>query len=82
MVNEKLFTPEELKDFNGRDESKGPYLAILGRVYNVKKGKKHYGPDGGYEFFSGKLTVLKLGLGFLLMHSIFCIRTDCLVILT
>ncbi|XP_042239800.1 LOW QUALITY PROTEIN: neuferricin-like [Homarus americanus] len=30
--------------------SGGPYLALLGRVYNVKEGKQHYGPGGGYEF--------------------------------
>ncbi|ETN68726.1 hypothetical protein NECAME_15664 [Necator americanus] len=29
------------------------YLAILGRVYNVDKGKKHYGKGGGYHFFAG-----------------------------
>ncbi|XP_050691044.1 neuferricin-like [Eriocheir sinensis] len=53
-VKEKLFTSEQLKKFDGKDESKGPYLSILGRVYNVRKGKKHYGPGGGYEFFSGR----------------------------
>lgn len=50
---EKLFTEEELKKYDGKAGTKGPYLAILGRVYNVKKGKQHYGPGGGYEFFSG-----------------------------
>ena len=30
------------------------YLAILGRVYNVDKGRKHYGQGGGYHFFAGK----------------------------
>lgn len=50
---ERLFTPEELKKYDGQPGNKGPYLALLGRVYNVKKGKKHYGPGGGYEFFSG-----------------------------
>ena len=53
----KLFTPDQLKKYDGTDGSKGPYLAILGRVYNVRKGKKHYGPGGGYEFFSGMASV-------------------------
>lgn len=57
---ERLFTAEQLKKFDGKDENKGPYLAILGRVYNVRKGKKHYGPGGGYEFFSGNLFVWEL----------------------
>lgn len=50
---ETLFTGAELKNFDGRPGSKGLYLAILGLVFNVKKGKKHYGPGGGYEFFAG-----------------------------
>ncbi|KAK8405991.1 hypothetical protein O3P69_007007 [Scylla paramamosain] len=53
-AKERLFTPQQLKAYDGKDASKGPYLAILGRVYNVRKGKKHYGPGGGYEFFSGR----------------------------
>lgn len=51
---ERLFTVEELKQYDGQPGSKGLYLAILGLVYNVKKGKKHYGPGGGYEFFAGR----------------------------
>lgn len=51
---ERLFTPEELRKYDGQAGNKGPYLAVLGSVYNVKKGKKHYGPGGGYEFFSGR----------------------------
>lgn len=50
---ERLFTADDLKKYDGREGSKGLYLAILGRVYNVKKGKNHYGPGGGYEFFAG-----------------------------
>lgn len=56
-MKERLFTPQQLKAYDGKDGSKGPYLAILGRVYNVRKGKKHYGPGGGYEFFSGIASV-------------------------
>ncbi len=29
-------------------------LAILGQVFDVTKGRKHYGKDGGYAFFAGK----------------------------
>lgn len=56
-TKERLFTPQQLRAYDGKDASKGPYLAILGRVYNVRKGKKHYGPGGGYEFFSGTTCV-------------------------
>ncbi|XP_076031488.1 neuferricin-like [Oratosquilla oratoria] len=51
---ERLFTVEELKTYDGKKSNKGPYLAVMGRVYNVKKGAKHYGPGGGYGFFSGR----------------------------
>lgn len=49
----KLFTKEELSQYKGTDGSP-VYLAVLGHVFDVTKGKKHYGPGGGYEFFAGK----------------------------
>eukprot|EP00741_Cyanophora_paradoxa_P022394 tig00021463_g21620.t1 len=48
------FTPEELLEFDGRDESKPLYLAIKGRVYDVTKGKQFYGPGGPYAKFAGR----------------------------
>ncbi|CAI4230805.1 unnamed protein product [Auanema sp. JU1783] len=50
----QILTPEQLALFDGTRDSRPVYLAILGRVYNVDKGKKHYGKGGGYHFFSGK----------------------------
>lgn len=50
----KIFTAKELAQYDGSAKSKGLYLAILGRVYDVSKGQKHYGPGGGYHFFAGK----------------------------
>ncbi|CAD6187989.1 unnamed protein product [Caenorhabditis auriculariae] len=52
--SKKILTPEQLKFFDGTRDSKPIYLAILGRVYDVNKGKKHYGVGGGYHFFSGR----------------------------
>lgn len=50
----RLFTKEELwEHYRGGEGSKGLHLAIMGRVYDVKKGIKHYGPGGGYSFFAG-----------------------------
>ncbi|XP_053375216.1 neuferricin-like isoform X2 [Mercenaria mercenaria] len=51
--NIRLFTKDELSKFTGKEES-GVYLAILGDVFDVTKGKKHYGEGGGYHFFTGK----------------------------
>jgi len=48
----RLFTGEELKQFRGGD--KPSYLSILGEVYDVSSKPQHYGPDGGYHFFTGR----------------------------
>jgi len=48
-----LLSKEELKKY------KYQYLAIVGEVYDVSKGDKHYGREGGYNFFTGKLTVTR-----------------------
>lgn len=50
----RMLTEDELSLYNGEENSKGLYLAILGQVFNVEKGRKHYGPGGGYHFFTGK----------------------------
>uniref|UniRef100_A0A673IH40 Neuferricin n=1 Tax=Sinocyclocheilus rhinocerous TaxID=307959 RepID=A0A673IH40_9TELE len=50
----RMLTEDELSLYNGGENSKGLYLAILGRVFDVEKGRKHYGPGGGYHFFTGK----------------------------
>lgn len=52
VSDQKLFTPKALSFYNG--EKGAPlYIAILGEVYDVTAGRKHYG-DGGYGFFVGK----------------------------
>jgi len=48
---EMLFTKEALKKYS--DTRNGLYLAILGKVYDVGKGEKFYGPEGSYHFFTG-----------------------------
>uniref|UniRef100_W8BNQ9 Neuferricin n=1 Tax=Ceratitis capitata TaxID=7213 RepID=W8BNQ9_CERCA len=50
---ERLFTRDDLAKFNG--ENNAPiYLAILGHVFDVTKGRKHYGPGCAYNFFVGR----------------------------
>lgn len=51
--SDRLLSQKELSLYNGREDSKGLYLAILGQVFDVEKGRKHYGPGGGYRFFTG-----------------------------
>uniref|UniRef100_H2M7U7 Neuferricin n=2 Tax=Oryzias latipes TaxID=8090 RepID=H2M7U7_ORYLA len=44
----------ELSLYHGGAGSRGLYLAILGQVFDVHKGYKHYGPGGAYHFMAGK----------------------------
>lgn len=43
---------------------KNKYLAIVGEVFNVAtdKGVRHYGPEGGYNFFTGALLLWFINL--------------------
>lgn len=41
----RLFTPDELRPFDGQRSSK-IYLAIMGQVYDVSSGERHYGERG------------------------------------
>ncbi|EDV22627.1 uncharacterized protein TRIADDRAFT_16260, partial [Trichoplax adhaerens] len=50
----QIFTASDLKQYNGDDPQKPIYLAVLGQVFDVTKGKEHYGKGGGYNFFSGR----------------------------
>lgn len=46
---DRLFTLNELERYRGQ-----VYLAILGQVFDVTKGSKHYRPGGTYHFFTGE----------------------------
>ncbi|XP_033748546.1 neuferricin-like [Pecten maximus] len=50
-TSDRIFTKDELWKYRGEGDI---YLAVLGQVFDVTKGRKHYGPGGGYEFFSGR----------------------------
>lgn len=49
----QMFSQEELAKYDGTEGSKGIYLSILGQVFDVTKGVKHYGPGGSYNIFVG-----------------------------
>lgn len=50
----RLVTLNELYAHGSINGTLRPYwLAIMGRVYDVDKGHAHYGPEGGYSFFTG-----------------------------
>ncbi|KAJ3683082.1 hypothetical protein LUZ60_013309 [Juncus effusus] len=50
----RIWTVEELALYNGTDEELPILLSVLGSVFDVTKGKSHYGPGGGYHHFSGR----------------------------
>ncbi|XP_061608585.1 neuferricin [Phyllopteryx taeniolatus] len=50
----RLLSSQELSLYDGEEGSKGIYLAILGQVYDVHNGLKHYGPGGAYHSVAGK----------------------------
>ncbi|XP_068457202.1 neuferricin [Clinocottus analis] len=50
----RLLSRLELSLYDGEEGSRGLYLAILGQVFDVLKGNKHYGPGGAYHFMTGK----------------------------
>ncbi|XP_053528557.1 neuferricin isoform X2 [Artibeus jamaicensis] len=52
----RLFIPEELARYRGGPGDPGLYLALLGRVYDVSSGRRHYEPGAHYSGFAGKVT--------------------------
>lgn len=49
----RLFIPEELTRYRGGPGDPGLYLALLGRVYDVSSGRRHYEPGAHYSGFAG-----------------------------
>lgn len=50
----RLWAREELAKYNGTDEDLPILLSILGSVFDVTKGRNHYGAGGGYNHFAGR----------------------------
>ncbi|XP_070210922.1 neuferricin-like [Littorina saxatilis] len=50
---DRVFTKKELSKYTG-ENGRPVYVAIVGQVYDVTRGQKHYGPGGGYNFFAGR----------------------------
>lgn len=53
-IQPRMWTVEDLAPYNGTDENLPILLGILGSVFDVTKGRSHYGPGGGYHHFSGR----------------------------
>ncbi|XP_063793418.1 membrane-associated progesterone receptor component 1 [Pseudophryne corroboree] len=52
-MKKRDFTLAQLKEFNGTDNPR-ILMAINGKVFDVTRGKKFYGPEGPYGVFAGQ----------------------------
>ena len=59
-----------IQDMDGTD-GKPIYLAIMGRVYDVSRGKAFYGPSRSYHHYAGKDATRSYATG--------CTKPECLV---
>ncbi|NXX42288.1 NEUFC protein, partial [Tricholaema leucomelas] len=50
----RLLSVAELARYRGAAGEPGLYLAVLGRVFDVKRGRRHYGPGGAYSGLAGR----------------------------
>ncbi|NXM70217.1 NEUFC protein, partial [Serilophus lunatus] len=50
----RLLSPAELRRHRGLPGQPGLYLALLGRVFDVQRGRRHYGPGGAYSALAGR----------------------------
>ena len=50
---DRNFTSSELALFDGSDPAKPFLTSVLGRIYDVSKGKDSFGPSGPYAMFAG-----------------------------
>lgn len=64
-------TAEELRQYDGSDESLPLYLSIKGRIYDVTAGREYYGPGRSYHHFVGRDATRAYVTG--------CSAGDCLV---
>jgi|EP01043_Picozoa_sp_COSAG02_P006802 predicted heme/steroid binding protein len=51
---------DELAGHDGGGEAYGPYVAVLGLVYDMSTSANFYGPGGNYAMFAGRDATLNL----------------------
>ena len=51
---------EALAEHDGGGEAEGPYVAVLGIVYDMSTSANFYGPGGNYAMFAGRDATLNL----------------------
>lgn len=61
-VKHEMFTAKELEKYTNLED--GLYISILGQIFDVTKGAKHYGPGASYHAFTGIIYVNIISVGF------------------
>ena len=61
-INLKLFSPADIKTFDGTDNNKPIYIGLNGFVYDVSAGREFYKIDGPYHYLAGKDSSVELNL--------------------
>jgi len=52
-MKKRDMTVEELRKYDGKDPNTPVCLAVNGKIFNVSRGRRFYGPDGPYETLAG-----------------------------
>lgn len=65
----RLLRAAELRRYRGAPGEPGLYLALLGRVFDVERGRKHYGPGGAYSGLAGTCGGSERGVGLGVCHG-------------
>lgn len=63
------FTLDQLKEFDGSDNSKPIYVSIKGTVFDVTRKSDVYGPGKSYNIFAGKDGSKGLGMSSLKLED-------------
>ncbi|OXB64762.1 hypothetical protein ASZ78_016289 [Callipepla squamata] len=50
----RVLSAAELRRHRGAPGDPGLYVALLGRVFDVQRGRTHYGPGGAYSGLAGR----------------------------
>jgi len=53
-LKKRDWTNEEIRKYDGRGEDGRILVAVNGKVFDMTRGKRFYGPDGPYSVFAGK----------------------------
>lgn len=67
---QRIFSIESLRVYNGDNESLPIYIALKGSVFDVTLARNFYGPDGPYSVFAGRDASRGLAAGDLMPKNI------------